>query len=733
MTGRSGVSHVSRVRTLALLGLMMSAVASPGDTSAPRASSATSELPPLPGFYLEAENHNAVRPSGERPNVLVIMVDDMRWDAFSAAGHPFVKTPNIDRIRNEGAHLRNAFVTTSLCSPSRASFLTGCYAHNHGVVRNDDTDFNSTRTPSFAQYLKAAGYRTGYVGKWHMRRDDSRRPGFDDWVSFVGQGRYLNPEINDNGNHFTAEGEYITDLLSDYAVDFLESNNPGETGRPFLLFLSHKAAHALFVPPVRHRRLWRRVDAPMPVSYEDDLSGKPAWQRMDFVDNTVTSSTYPGAAAEKRTFEPWDPTDFWYDYYRTIKAVDEGVGLVLAKLEEMGELDNTFIVFTADNGLIKGEHGLGYRKRIAYEESIRVPLLVRYPPVVKAGSTVNRLALNIDLAPTILDLAGLPIPTNMDGRSWRPLFIERYPDWRENFLYEYWVELNIRTPRLVGVRTQDGYKLVKSPDTGDIDELYDLNVDPHEVTNFVGDPNYRDVRLRLENDLAERMSETGYRAFVPSPTDDRSAVPRGLVLDYDFSGGEVMDHAGGDNNGFPTGNVAIVSGRSGRRAADFSGGYITAEPTRAMDSSGHTTIELWVHPDSGDGVLAAHGDSLRGYALALRDGNPIFILREDNVQPLVSIADSCEVDVVGRWVHLVAVINAGRVELYVDGQYVDGVYSPNLWTAPVDGLSLGGDADSQVHSAFAGGSFEGKMERVRMFKGALSRSRIEDLYRESLP
>lgn len=430
------------------------------------------------------------------PNILFILTDDQRFDAIGCLNHPFLRTPNLDRIRREGALFSNAFATTALCSPSRASFLTGTYAHRHGVTDNTGKEIDPAKTPTFPQLLQGR-YETAYIGKWHQGRRADPRPGFDYWLSFRGQGVYQDPNLNENGRDFQAKG-YMTDLLTGYALDFLERKRD----RPFCLYLSHKAIHEPFTPAERHRDLYRGVEVPEPPNYRDDLSTKPAWQRRRKGDTEVPPA---------RRVAPWNPRrpERFMDYYRAIAAVDDGVGQIYRQLEKMGQLDNTVIVFAGDNGYFRGEHNGRGDKRLFYEESIRIPLLMRYPREIEAGSTIPQMALNIDLAHTLLELAGVPAHPGMQGRSLRPLFRGNGMGWRTSWLYEYWVDLTPLLPRMTGVRTES-MKYVRYPDIDDIDEMYDLKTDPGELRNLALDPAYASQKKQLQAELARLMRETGY-------------------------------------------------------------------------------------------------------------------------------------------------------------------------------------------------------------------------------
>lgn len=437
-----------------------------------------------------------------RPNFVFILIDDLRWDALSSTGQPFARTPSIDRLAREGLLFSNAFVTTSLCSPSRASFLTGLYAHSHGVRTNENQEIDPN-LPTFATELRAAGYETAFIGKWHMRNTAGPRPGFDYWLSFLGQGVYLDPELNENGHSFKADG-YTTDLLTQYAIDFLK--RPRD--KPFCLCLWHKAVHSDCIPAERHQHLYAGVRLAEPPNYRDTFEGKPNWQRALAQSRGWGRSVSSRAAPASIAPDPWrakNPEAL--NYYRTLAAVDDSVGQVLARLEESGALDNTWVVFAGDNGFFQGEHRR-MDKRMAYEESIRIPLLVRGPGVRESGRRVDQIVLNIDLAPTFLDLAGSTPSPSMQGRSLRPLFERAKTPWRKSFLYEYWKEAWLPgVPSMIGVRT-DRWKYVRYPDLRDIDELYDLERDPHELHNLAEDAASAEQLGRMRAELDRLVKES---------------------------------------------------------------------------------------------------------------------------------------------------------------------------------------------------------------------------------
>lgn len=449
-----------------------------------------------------------------RPNIVFILIDDLRWDELGIAGHPYLKTPNIDRIGKEGAMFRNAFLTGPLCSPSRAGYLTGQYAHTNGITDNVDRAAASHRLITFPKLLNETGYETAFIGKWHMGNDDTPRPGFDRWVSFKGQGSYLNPDINEDGKSVKPSG-YITDILTSYAVDFISQRHE----KPFLVYLAHKAIHPevmqhddgsvnladaeMFIPAERHRNLYAGVKIPRRPSYKRAPEGKPALQRK--IGNLPALG--PNTATSDESI---------LGRQRSLMAVEEGVGRILEALKDIGQLDRTVLVFASDNGYFYGEHGLSVERRLAYEESVRTPLLIRYPPMIKPGTVRHELALNIDLAPTLLNLAGLSAPGTMQGRSLAPLLkgLKELkginPAWRDSFLIEYYSDKVF--PRVI----QMGYRSVRTTkwkyihylELEGMDELYDLKADPYEMKNLINHPRAAEALTKMKQELARLLRET---------------------------------------------------------------------------------------------------------------------------------------------------------------------------------------------------------------------------------
>ena len=441
----------------------------------------------------------------QQPNIIFIITDDQRWNSLGATGHPFAKTPNIDRLAREGGVFTNFFTTTPLCSPSRASFLTGQYAHTHLVTNNDKIglDVISHTLMTFPRRLREAGYETAYIGKWHMGLDDSRRPGFDFWISFKGQGLYFDPVVNFDGRHVQLSG-YTTDWLNQWAVEYVKSRPPG----PFLLYLSHKAVHAPYLPAERHLKLYEDEVHTWPVSADEDVSDKPMLLRdVPPVDFTKIEAVAP-EPPESRRGRGNDPDTVVRDQLRTLAAVDEGVGMLLEALEETGRLDNTLVIFTSDNGYLLGEHGRFDAKRLAYEESIRIPFLIRYPPLVPAGSEFDAMALNIDVAPTLLEIAGAEPLERVHGRSLVPLLSSSAEDWRTSFLAEHFLEKVVpRAPAWQAVRT-DRWKYIHYPELQGMDELYDLVEDPFEMENLIGRPAAQPALSKMKAELLQLLHES---------------------------------------------------------------------------------------------------------------------------------------------------------------------------------------------------------------------------------
>jgi len=460
-----------------------------------------------------------------RPNILFVMTDDHAYHQLSCAGNTVLETPSLDRIAAGGARFTNSFCTNSLCAPGRASILTGCYSHIHGIRGNSEAKDNIERmNPAIATYpqlLQKAGYRTGIVGKWHLNEDPK---GFDYWCVLPGQGVYFDPEFIDNGTRRKIPG-YATDVTTDLALDFLKQ----KSDKPFCLAYQHKAPHRPFKPAPRHANLLNQAELPYPSTFNDDYATRRvAKEAQDMRFDISLAGDYPdlpkNLSAEDK--KKWLYQRFVKDHYRALAGVDEDLGKVLDFLDERKLADDTLIIYTSDNGFFLGEHGW-YDKRFMYEPSFRIPLLVRYPRHVKAGAVPEQMALNIDIAPTILDFAGVAKPASMQGRSLMPVLEGAAPpDWRRSVFYSYfensWVlagkgkeamsdpSFQYFTPHRVGphrgVRT-GRYKLIEYYSEGDYWELFDLDEDPDETRNVYDEHAYAAIQADLKEELLRLRKE----------------------------------------------------------------------------------------------------------------------------------------------------------------------------------------------------------------------------------
>lgn len=455
----------------------------------------------LPAASSAVEVKATPLPDAPARNVVFILSDDHRYDAMGFMDHPFLKTPAMDALAAEGVHLKNAFVTTSLCSPSRASILTGLYTHKHRVIDNNRPVPEGTRF--FPEWLQAAGYRTAFIGKWHMgNKSDAPRPGFDHWISFRGQGNYWprkNSTLNVNGKRVPQEG-YLTDELTNYAVAWLREQE--DSDQPFFLYLSHKAVHANFSPAKRHQGVYEEAEFDRPKTQDPrhgDPDHRPRWVRDQR--NSWHGVDFP-------YHRKLDVERYYKRYCEALLAVDDSIQQVMDQLEAMEIADETLVIYMGDNGFMFGEHGL-IDKRVAYETSIRVPMLMRCPDLFEGGTVVEEVVANIDIAPTILETAGLKKPEHMDGMSMVPIARGRNVPWRHHFLYIYYWEKNYPHSPTVFCLRGERYKLMHYYGLWDADELYDIQKDPTESHNLIADPDFQEIEREMAGKLYAMLEEAG--------------------------------------------------------------------------------------------------------------------------------------------------------------------------------------------------------------------------------
>ena len=454
-----------------------------------------------------------------RPNILFVMTDDQTVKELSCYGSKILETPNMDRVARGGTRFANCFATNALCAPSRATVLTGCFSHVHGIRGNSEKvgeiEQLDPGVPTFPELLREAGYQTGLTGKYHVRQDPR---GFDYWCIHPGQGRYFDPVYIENGERVQKQG-YSSDITTDLALGFLER---ADRERPFCLTCQFKAPHRPFRPAPRHADMFDDAEVPHPPTFDDDYATRMVAQKSeDMQFDKVLADDYedlPQNLSRKEKKE-WIYQRFVKDRFRAIYGVDENLGRVLDYLDENGLADDTLVLYTSDHGYFLGDHGW-YDKRFMYEPSIRIPLLARYPGAGAAGRVAGELVMNIDYAPTILDFAGEPIPAGMQGRSLRPLIEgKRTEDWRRSIYYAYYEDswqlhgkgqeamaepYRYFTPHRIGphrgVRTER-YKLIEYYGEGDYWELFDLEKDPDELNNIHEDASSQAIAAELRGEL----------------------------------------------------------------------------------------------------------------------------------------------------------------------------------------------------------------------------------------
>jgi arylsulfatase A-like enzyme len=469
-----------------------------------------------------------------QPNILIIISDDHAYQSISAYGSKLAKTPNIDRLAKEGALFNKAYVTNSICGPSRAVILTGKYSHKNGFKDNVNFTFDGSQQ-TFVKELGKAGYQTAWIGKWHLT---SLPQGFDFWQVFPGQGEYYNPDlIMMDGKKKRYEG-YASNLVEDFSEDWL---NNRDTTKPFCLVIGHKAAHRTWLPDIQDLGRYDDVQFPLPANFYDDYKNRDAAavqdmsisksMRMDYdLKMKMNDSAKLGFArltpAQRKIIEPyyqkieddlkgknlsgnalteWKFQRYMKDYLNTAQSIDRNIGRTLEYLDKHHLKENTIVIYMSDQGFYLGEHGW-FDKRWMYEESFRTPMLARFPGVIKPGTTFNQMVMNLDIAPTMLDIAGVAIPKDMQGISMKPLFAKQNAPWRNELYYHYYENTEHKVSPHFGIKTNP-YKLIRFYERVNGWELYDLQKDPHEMNNIYGKKGYEKITAQLKQQLNKLIDQ----------------------------------------------------------------------------------------------------------------------------------------------------------------------------------------------------------------------------------
>ena len=664
-----------------------------------------------------------------RPNILFIFSDDHAYQSISAYDSIVNKTPNLDRIANEGMRFDRAFVTNSICGPSRAVVLTGKYGHLNGFVRNGNTFNGHQQTVS--KLLQKSGYETAVIGKWHLK---STPVGFDYYHVLIGQGPYYNPPMKTTDGPVNHVG-YTTEIITDQALKYLKQRR--DPDKPFFLMYQHKAPHRNWQPGPNEINNYNNETIPEPITLFDDYKGRTSAARnqemtvkehltrfdlkLDPPRNLtpeqlkVWNDAYDekNAELEKLNLEGddlirWKYQRYVKDYLRCIDSVDKNVGRVLDYLEESGLAENTIVIYTSDQGWYLGEHGW-YDKRWMYEESFRTPLMVRWPGKIKPGTVNTDMVMNLDFAQTFLDIAGADQPDDMQGASMKPVFEGNTPDdWRKSVYYHYYEFPGAHSvARHNGVRTER-YKLINFYENKEW-ELFDLKEDPNELNSVYDDPDYADIKKDLEVEL-QRLQEF-YKddgTIVNFGADRAKLHPTELVRRFRFGEFDNIERS-------PYGTAVLCDGKK----------PLFQIPSTRKFSPDFKPITLggFINPTAADGVIAAQGGQAMGYTMRLKDGNLLFSVRSEG-QLFTAVGPAIELN---EWTHVIAVLDRNaKLAFIVNGKKIKtDVKAAFISSAPADGFTLGIDGGSLVEDYGATNGLQGKMADFRLFWGTLDNETLQ--------
>lgn len=660
----------------------------------------------------------------ERPNILFILSDDHAAHALSCYGSKINQTPNLDRIAAAGMRFANCFVVNSICTPSRAAILTGKYSHKNGVTVFNRFDGSQ---PHLAKFLQAGGYQTALVGKWHLFSDPT---GFDYWNVLPGQGLYHDPVMIENGHTNKLKG-YASDLIGDISLDWLKKR---DAAKPFCLMMQPKAPHREWSPPAKWTNLFAGKTVPLPETFDDDYATRSpaaaeATMRMRDLKKTDLKAPVPEGLTPQQEKE-WRYQRYIQDYLRVVASMDENVGRVLDYIESSGLRSNTVVIYTSDQGFFLGDHGW-FDKRFMYEESLRMPLLISWPGHIQAGSLNDAMVLNVDFAPTLLELAGLPAPADMQGRSFAPMLRgERPPGWRTSMYYRYYhYPAHHRVQPHYGVRTER-HKLIYFDKLGAW-ELFDLAKDPHELKNVYDDPAYSSTVVTLKAELGRLRLDLDDRDQFVNLLDDgdtMAPVPTELVFKPDaatLANGVVKDASDKSHNAKSTG-VEAVAGRKGRAFSFASEGVVSIAETPATLNAARKpfTVGAWCKPQGNGGIVISLGGAAQGFSLYVEDGVPCAAVRSAGQLATVRGKEKLAT---GEWTHLAAILGAGgELRLLVNGKAAGTTKSAGIQSKPRDGLALGADPGSRVGGYDTELHWRGLLEDVRLYWGELDRDELDD-------
>ena len=664
-----------------------------------------------------------------RPNILFIFSDDHAYQSISAYDSIVNKTPNLDRIANEGMRFDRAFVTNSICGPSRAVVLTGKYGHLNGFVRNGNTFNGHQQTVS--KLLQQSGYETAVIGKWHLK---STPVGFDYYHVLIGQGPYYNPPMKTTDGPVNHVG-YTTEIITDQTLKYLKQRR--DPDKPFFLMYQHKAPHRNWQPGPNEINNYNNETIPEPITLFDDYKGRTSAARnqemtvkehltrfdlkLDPPGNLtpeqlkVWNDAYEekNAELEKLNLEGddlirWKYQRYVKDYLRCIDSVDKNVGRVLDYLEESGLAENTIVIYTSDQGWYLGEHGW-YDKRWMYEESFRTPLMVRWPGKIKPGTVNTDMVMNLDFAQTFLDIAGADQPDDMQGASMKPVFEGNTPDdWRKSVYYHYYEFPGAHSvAKHNGVRTER-YKLINFYENKEW-ELFDLKEDPNELNSVYDDPDYADIKKDLEVEL-QRLQEF-YKddgTIVNFGADRAKLHPTELVRRFRFGEFDNIERS-------PYGTAVLCDGKK----------PLFQIPSTRKFSPDFKPITLggFINPTAADGVIAAQGGQAMGYTMRLKDGNLLFSVRSEG-QLFTAVGPAIELN---EWTHVIAVLDRNaKLAFIVNGKKIKtDVKAAFISSAPADGFTLGIDGGSLVEDYGATNGLQGKMADFRLFWGTLDNETLQ--------